>query len=553
MLEFVKIDNLALMDRECVEFSEGFTVFTGETGAGKSVLLGALALLAGNRAGREVVGARGDSCTVQGQISFADTSEVDAFLAEHSLPPCEDGALVLSRSIFKTKSARAAVNGTATTLSVLAKLGQMWVDFHGANEPQKLFSEKNQLSMLDSFAHNDELTSAYLRVFAQYKKLRGEIETLRNSKKLSPDELEFLRKRISEIEKLNPTEESIAELETLSKTAEMAGEIVEKASEISALLLSEDGAAGSIASANRLAQHLARAGENADALRVRLEQVSVEVADIAQEYERLARGCNMSAAAIENVRSRMSTWLSLRRKYGATVAEVLAAKDEMKRRIETQSDIGATLDRFEFESEKILRSLAPLAERVLKSRRAAAQKLAAGVLETLVRLGFKKPRFEVEITPSDGPSGDCQSSCSFKFSANAGHAVAELAKIASSGEMARVMLAIKTVLAEQDKTPVLVFDEVDANVGGEIGAEVGAQLARLSAGRQVFCVTHLPQVAARGDNHFVVSKTQTENSTSVSISHLGAKSAERVAELSRMLGDRHDKTAIEMARKLLGA
>jgi len=551
MLEFVKISNLALMNSETVEFSKGFTVLTGETGAGKSVLLGALAILAGNRVGKEVVGNYGEQCVVQAQLLFEDCRCVNLFLEENSLPVCEENSLVISRSISKSKSGRVMINGALTTLATLSKLGQLWIDFHGANEPQKLFSEKNQLNMLDAFAHNDVERDEYLQKYRQYAEMLKEIDALKNSKKLSPDEIEFLRKRIAEIEKLNPSKESIAELEEQAKLAEMSSEIVETASEISATLLSEEGVSSMLASANRLASGLANVSDNAKSLYERVASASIEIADIAQEYERMARGCNMSAGQIEQIRRQMSTWLSLGRKYGASVDDVLLARDEMKHRIEMQSDIKASLDKLAFESEKMLLALQPLAEKVYKTRKKASEKLAKSVCALLEKLGFKRPRFEIELAQSKEPCVDCQSSCSFRFSANAGYEPLELAKIASSGELARVMLSIKTVLAEQDSTPVLVFDEVDANVGGEIGSEVGAQLAKLAKKHQVFCVTHLPQVASQGDNHLVVVKTQTDTSTSVSISSLTENDDARVSEIARMLGDRNADTAIEMAKKLL--
>ncbi len=551
MLEFVKISNLALMNSETVEFSKGFTVVTGETGAGKSVLLGALAILAGNRVGKEVVGNYAEQCVVQAQLQFDDCCNINAFLEENSLPVCEENSLVLSRSISKIKAGRVLINGAISTLATLAKLGQLWIDFHGANEPQKLFSEKNQLQMLDAFAHNNIEREAYLQKYGEYAEMLKEIESLKNSKKLSADEIEFLRKRIAEIENLNPSKESIAELEEQAKLAEMSSEIVEKASEISSTLLSESGVSNMLASANRLASSLSSVSENAKNLYERVSSASIEIADIAQEYEKMARGCNMSATQIEQIRRQMSTWMSLGRKYGASVEDVLSAKDEMKHRIEMQSDIKASLDKLAFESEKILKELQPLAEKVYKTRKIASEKLSKSVCVLLEKLGFKRPRFEIALEVNAQPSSDCQSSCSFRFSANAGYDTLPLAKIASSGELARVMLSIKTVLAEQDSTPVLVFDEVDSNVGGEIGTEVGAQLAKLAKKHQVFCVTHLPQVASQGDNHLVVEKTQTDTSTSVSIKSLNERDSERVSEIARMLGDRKAQTVVEMAKKLL--
>jgi DNA repair protein RecN (Recombination protein N) len=195
--------------------------------------------------------------------------------------------------------------------------------------------------------------------------------------------------------------------------------------------------------------------------------------------------------------------------------------------------------------------MSPVADEIMSARKSGAKKLSANAGKILARLGFKNAEFLIEVSPEKEPSTNCGSSCEFKFSANAGQPAKALAKIASSGELARVMLALKTILAEADNTPVLVFDEVDANVGGEIGAEVGKELAKLSEKRQVFCVTHLPQVASQAHNHFLVEKTQTKTSTSVQISQIGNDRKRRISELARMLGDRNSESALAHAEKLI--
>lgn len=230
---------------------------------------------------------------------------------------------------------------------------------------------------------------------------------------------------------------------------------------------------------------------------------------------------------------------------------MLAARAEMAGKIEMQSDVRATIAGLEERASSLLSELSPIAEKIFKLRSRAARKLADAASKTLLGLGFKNARLDIGLARVPEPSPDCGSSCEFAFSANPGQPLLPLAKIASSGELARVMLALKTVLAEADSTPILVFDEVDANVGGEIGAEVGKQLARLAARHQVFCVTHLPQVAARADSHFLVKKSQTKTSTSVSISRIDADAGLRVSELARMLGDRNSESAIAHAKKLL--
>ncbi len=551
MIEFLKISNLALLKETRLEFSRGFTAVTGETGAGKSVMLGALSLLAGNRCGKEIVGSYADSTKVEAIISFPDTKIIDEFLDENGLKKCEDGALVLSRTVSKEKSSRAFVNGGLAPLSILSELGSQWIDFHGPREPQKLFSAKHQLSMLDNFSDTSKLREKYLELFSELKNTLQEIDALANSKKLSPEEIDFLKSQISAIDALNPTDESISELESASKIAEMASEIVEKSNAIYEALEGDEGATFAIAQANRMASDLEDAGEEARSLSTRLADVSVEISDIAEEYARLARSCDMTEEDIEKTRKKMSDWLSLSRKYGATPALVREARENMSKKIETQSDVKTSLKKLREHADSIVEKIKPVAKDIFEKRKSGAKNLAKLSGKVLSRLGFKNAEFFIDVTETKEPSLECGSACEFKFSANAGQPAQPLAKIASSGELARVMLALKTVLAEADDTPVLVFDEVDANVGGEIGAEVGKELKGLARERQVFCVTHLPQVAARADNHFLVEKTQTKTSTSVDISRIDDDKKRRVSELARMLGDRNSESAIAHAEKLL--
>ncbi len=551
MIEFLKINDLALLDKAQIEFSGGFTVVTGETGAGKSVLLGALSILAGNRCPKEAIRKGADACRVEASLSFGDTSKIDAYLEENGVNPCEDGALVLSRAISREKSGRVFINGTLTSLSTLAGLGEFWIDFHGPGEPQKLFSQKNQLSMLDSFAGNEKLTEKYLALYAERADILRRIEAAKNSKRLSPDEMEFLQKQIAAIDALKLSPESVDELEEKSKLAEMASEIVEKSGAIVELLNGENGALGMISGANRLAGELRAAGDAALSLGRRLSEACIEISDIADEFESLARSSDMGEDEIEAVREKMSEWLGLARKYGGTAERVLEARNEMANRIAMQGDVKATLEKLGAEEKGLLEKMAPVAEEILKSRKKAAKRLSESVQKILGKLGFKKAVFDIELTAQKDPGPSCGSACEFVFSANPGQPPLSLAKIASSGELARVMLALKTTLADADSTPVLVFDEVDANVGGEIGAEVGRELARLAKRHQVFCVTHLPQVAAFGDNHLLVEKKQTDTSTSVVISDIGGNKKKRVGELARMLGDRNSESAIAHAEKLL--
>ena len=551
MIEYLRIENLALLERAEIDFTEGFTAVTGETGAGKSVLLGALAMLSGARCGKEAVGGHSDTCRVEAVLRFKDTSKIDKLLESSGLPPCEDGTLLISRVVGISKPSRAFVNSPPAPLSFLSKLGGYWIDFHGPGEPQKLFSRKNQLEMLDTFAGDSQLLEEYMRIYSERRQILSNIESLSQTKSLGEDEIEFLRSRIAAIDAVNPTEESIAELEEKSKLAEAASDIVEKSSAVAEAIDGDGGILEKLAAASKFASEISRFSAAAESLSERLRGVGLELADISSEYGNLARSSNMDEAQIETVRRKMTDWLGLCRKFGNSVESVLSARREMAAKIENQSDVRATMEKLRRRADELLESLVPIAEKILKAREKAAKKLAERASKTLLGLGFKNARFDISISAESEPSPDCGSSCEFMFMANPGQPLLPLAKIASSGELARVMLALKTTLADADATPLLVFDEVDANVGGEIGAEVGKRLAELSKGHQVFCVTHLPQVAACANGHFLVEKSQTKTSTNVSIARIDGDKKRRVSELARMLGDRNSESAVAHAQKLL--
>lgn len=551
MIEYLRIENLALLERAEIDFTEGFTAVTGETGAGKSVLLGALAMLSGARCGKEVVGGHSDTCRVEAVLRFKDTSKIDKLLESSGLPTCEDGTLLISRVVGISKPSRAFVNSSPAPLSFLSKLGGYWIDFHGPGEPQKLFSRKNQLEMLDTFAGDSQLLEEYMRIYSERRQILSNIESLSQTKSLGEDEIEFLRSRIAAIDAVNPTEESIAELEEKSKLAEAASDIVEKSSAVAEAIDGDGGILEKLAAASKFASEISRFSAAAESLSERLRGVGLELADISSEYGNLARSSNMDEAQIETVRRKMTDWLGLCRKFGNSVESVLSARREMAAKIENQSDVRATMEKLRRRADELLESLVPIAEKILKAREKAAKKLAERASKTLLGLGFKNARFDISISAESEPSPDCGSSCEFMFMANPGQPLLPLAKIASSGELARVMLALKTTLADADATPLLVFDEVDANVGGEIGAEVGKRLAELSKGHQVFCVTHLPQVAACANGHFLVEKSQTKTSTNVSITRIDGDKKRRVSELARMLGDRNSESAVAHAQKLL--
>ncbi len=552
MLEFLRIRNLALMDAVDLEFGEGFIAVTGETGAGKSVLLGALALLSGSRADKTIIRQGEETCEVEAVIVCPDPASMDAVLASMDLPPCDDGSLVLRRTVSRSKAARVHINGTLTTLARLQELGMHWIDFHGPGEPQKLFSERWQLRLLDRFARNSAALDAYRQGFRKWRALGREMEELRDAEQLGEDERAFLESQIAAIDDAGLSDESVAELERDHARLAGAQELSDAAASVAATLGDDDdGVSARLGAALLAARRVAGIDSTLQTLADRLESLIIESADLAAEFSDAVDAADIDESTAASIEERMARWLELKRKYGGDVSRILAKRDELAARLDRQGDIEGTLIRLEKEAARLEADLAAKAEDIRRRRAAAARELSKACAELLVRLGFRKARFAIEIEREDSlrEYGNC--SVSFRFAPNAGQDLLPLNKIASSGELARVMLALKAVLAKVDATPVLVFDEVDANVGGEIAREVGAELAKLGTAHQVFCVTHLPQVAAAAASHFVVRKAQTDDSTAVAIHALHPTPQKRLEEVARMLGDRASKIARQHAKALL--
>jgi len=553
MIQFLRIQNLALMTETSLELDSGFTVVTGETGAGKSVLLGALSLLAGNRADKSLIRQGQEQLEVEAGLCFKDIAAIDRCLDEVGLPACEDNILVLRRSIHRSKMAKVFINGKLSTLSALQQLGQLWIDFHGPGEPQKLFHWRNQLELLDLYAGNQKAQADYSKSFDAWRALCQRRENLINQTRLSDDELTFYQSQVDKIDALELSEEAVDELELDYKRISQAEELLRLAQGVEMGLNGDDGVLEKLSTVVGVAQEMEGIDESTTELCERLNGVAVELGDLASSYGDLLRHFDFDEEQIRMVQDRMDRWLEVKRRFGPTVARVLENRNDLATRIDMQGDLEGNLLKLEREIEDQEHELAAKANVLRKSREQAGGKLSKETATLLQVLGFKKARFDILISPEDGFHRYGNVRCEYLFSANAGQSLMPLNKIASSGEVARVMLALKTLLADVDKTPVLVFDEVDANVGGEIGKVVGERLARLSGEHQVFCVTHLPQVACQGAQHFLVEKEQSDTETTVSITPIHDDGDQRLDELARMLGDRSSSSARAHAQELLGA
>ena len=552
MLQSLRIRNLALLEEVTLDFEAGFTAVTGETGAGKSILLGALSLLAGERADKTIIRQGAAAAEVEAALFFADAGALNAVLASLELPACEDGVLILKRSLPREKAPRITVNGSLATLAALQRLGEQWIDFHGPSEPRRLLKESCQLDLLDLFGRAHAPLATYQASFRAWRDLLNERTRLARETKLAPDQIEFLRIQLAKLDALELTEEAIETLERDFQRMSRAQELIELASVLASGLTGEEGVQVRLAELLREGRQLESIDVASKPLVERLASAVVELNDLGEEFSTLSQQLQFDPEQAEELSGKMNTWLELKRKHGGDVAAVLEAREAMRARLDVQGDLEGTM----LKLEKQIADAARLAKRDAAAlrviREKAAKELAKIAAKSIAQLGFKKADFQVRVVPLAelSPTGDC--GAEFLFSPNVGEPPLPLSRVASSGELARVMLALKTVLADLDEVPLLVFDEVDANVGGEIGRVVGEKMAGIAKSHQVLCVTHLPQVAAQAACHLVVTKDQSKDRAVVTIEPIQASRKQRVSELARMLGDRNAKSALAHAEELLG-
>jgi len=535
MLRSLRIRNLALVEELEWELPAGFTAVTGETGAGKSVILGALKFLLGERADRGVVRSGATSAGIEAVFSLGETSEIDSLLEESGVDPCQDGELILKRSIAAEGSGRQFINGSACNLSVLKELGTRLVDLHGPHDHQSLFSRREQTLLIDRFSEALPEREAYLARRSEVSSARRELEELETTNG-GEDRMEQIRMEIDEITSANISEGEEEPLNARYKAASNSRRLIElSAAAVSRLEHEELGAVNAIAESARLLKELGRLDERAEAHMTALERISGEFDLLLGDLRDYAETIEVDAGELQRLEERINLLATLRRKYGPSLSDVMARGKESSALLERLSGMSELRAYATKKLEEATATMVKAAAKLGTKRREGAKALAKRVVGELADLGFKQAGFEIHLDPQAEPGPDGAELAEFLFAPNPGEPVQPLRAIASSGEISRVMLALKTALADQDKIPLLVFDEIDANVGGEIATKVAAKMKELGAGHQVLCITHLPQVAAAASAQFLVSKTLHDGRTETSLSpSLGDE--ERIAEIARMLG-----------------
>ncbi|MGI9088851.1 MAG: DNA repair protein RecN [Chthoniobacterales bacterium] len=548
VLNLLRIKNLALVEDLQWQLRPGFTAITGETGAGKSIIIGALQLLLGERADKGLIRTGAETCTVEAVFEGPGLTKLNADLTEAGVEPCA-GELILKRSFSATGGNRQFINGSPTTLAVLKNLGDELVDLHGPHDHQSILSPERQLGLLDAFARAENAVGDFGRQFRAQQALLAEQKSLSTAESVREQEVELLHHQVSEITAANLVADEEEGLETRYKLASNSRRLIELASAISRRLSEADESVLSqLAESQRLLRELAKIDPAMEEHSTAHANSAVELSEIARTMDNYAGRVELDPAQLAALEQRISLFETLKHKYGGSIPEVVAAGERAIERLRQIEGRDATLERLAREIANG-RSHLQRAGAALHDRRAkAAPKLADHIRRNLRDLGFKQSGFEVKLGALEQAKGSGFDAVELLFSPNPGEPLKPLRTIASSGEISRLMLAIKSSLAAQDAIPLLVFDEIDANVGGEIAHAVGAKMRALAIEHQVLCITHLPQVAAAASAHFVVTKEVSLGRTYSELREVTSK--ERQAEIARMLGGQ-TQSALLHARTLL--
>ena len=552
MLELLHIENIAIIERADIEFGRGFNALTGETGAGKSIVIDALGAVLGQRTSRELIRTGAEKAFVS--AAFGDVPAELPGLAENGLAPEEDGTLLLQRELYGDGKNVCRVSGRPVTVAQLRRIGASLLNIHGQHDGQQLLDEEQHLIYLDRFGRVEAELDAYRTRYDAWRATRREMDALRMDEAEKARRVDMLRHQIGELERADLQEGEEEALLARRNILRNGEKFISAISEADVCLNGGDeglGAVSAIKEAGDALRSLRGLGDAFITLSDRLETLRCEAYDLAETIRDKKDEYDFSPQELDAVESRCDQLYRLKKKYGSSVEEMLAylerSREELDR-IEYADDRLAQLEQKLKAQEKAARDAA---KTLSEKRRAAAKELEARISRELSELDMPKLRFSIDFQDKE-LAEDGTDTVAFLMSANMGEALRPIQKIASGGELSRIMLALKNVLAEQDSVMTMVFDEVDTGVSGRAAQRVAEKLAKLSRARQVLCVTHLPQLTAMADVHFGVEKGE-ENGRTLTRVRLLDRAARR-AEIARMSGGDHpSETMLSGAEELLSA
>ena len=547
MLNLLHIENIAVIESADISFGTGFNVLTGETGAGKSIVIDAISAILGERAYRDMIRTGEEKASVR--AVFSQVAPLDWF-NENGVP--YDRETVIQRDIFLDGKNVCRVNGTLVSVTMLRKLGIQLMNIHGQHDSASLFDEENHLIFLDDFSSNQALRQAYQEKYQAVSALRREIQRMTMDEGEKLRRMETLQFQIAEIEKaeLEPGEdEALEERRKLLQNAERLSKGMDEA--VEALYGGEesDGAAGLLTQAEHALGRLSRFSDSFTSLHERITDLMYQVRDAAEEAKDMRDDLSYSADELEQIESRLDVIYRLRKKYGTTCQEILDYLEKARKELADIEFADDRLEKLKQKQQKAEKEAWAAAQALRQNRRENAEIMSARILQELKELDMPRVQFscqfrELELQPNGADA------VAFYLSANAGEALKPLSKVASGGELARIMLSMKNVLAEKDQIATLIFDEVDTGVSGRAAQKVAEKLRKLAQHKQVLCVTHLPQMAALADTHMLISKCERDGRTYTSVTPLDTEGRKR--ELARIIGGTHiTETTLKSAEEML--
>ena len=531
MLSLLHIENIAVIECADISFHKGFNILTGETGAGKSIIIDGISAILGERAYRDMVRTGTEKATVR--AVFTDVPSFPWF-EENGVE--HDSETVIMREIHMDGKNICRVNGSLVNVSALRKLGLQLINIHGQHDSASLFDEANHLQFLDDYAENQELRQTYTEKFEALSTIRREIQrmTMDESEKLR--RMETLRYQIEEISKAQlqiGEDEQLEQRRKLLQNAEKISDGICMAVECLYGGDDSDGAASLLQQAERELARLSRYTDGFSELHDKISDLMYQVLDAAEEMRDARNELSYSADELERIESRLDVIHKLRRKYGASCQDILEYLENAQKELDEIEFADDYLEKLKTKAAKAEKAAVEAAMALRESRMQAGQELSQRILTELAQLDMPRVQFSCEFTPIElSPNGMDQ--VAFYMSANAGEALKPMSKVASGGELARIMLAMKNVLAEQDRVQTLVFDEVDTGVSGRAAQKVAEKLRSVARSKQVLCVTHLPQLAALGNAHLLIAKEERQGRTYTTVTPLDKNG--RIQELARMIG-----------------
>ena len=550
MLSRLSINNLAVVEDLEVSFLNGMNVITGETGSGKSLLIVALRLLLGERSEKNIIRTGESNCSISAEFNFKNYIVIDEILSNFGLNKSDSGYVIIRRVISESTN-RNLINDEPVTLQVLKKIGEVIVDMHGPYNHQSLLHSNKQLEILDMYGDLQSLLKEYRNIYYEYKDLLNKLDKLQNKSADSSDyQIDLINHQIKEIENANLSTEEEEEVKKEHTLASNSQNIIILSNQITNIL--NDGEVcvyDGLVNAQQALNKLEKLVPDADKWSGDIDNAVTLILDTIKAIEKNIGSLDISSERLNWLDSRLATYQSLRRKYNLSIEEILIKKEEWILQVNDLKIRDKRIEEIKYEKDELLKKVLDTALKLREKREFVADNLSESITRELSEIGFKHSFFDVTMKSIE-PNDNGIDSIEFGFAPNAGEDMRPLHSIASSGEISRVMLAVKTVLAKQDQVPVLVFDEIDSNIGGEIGKTVGKKLSNISSNHQLICITHLPQVAAYGTNHIAVKKEVYQGRTFTKVSVLNKN--QRADELSRMLGgDDKDLISIEHAKLML--